>query len=348
MAAIRVFLLTCRRPKLLSRALASLRVQTFTDWTCELHNDAPEDDSPRRLLEAQPDPRVILHQHDRNWGPVASFNRAFAGGPEPFLTLLEDDNWWDPAFLATAHAALVANPAANVAWANMRLWQEEADGQWRDTGRTIWKVSPAAQPRMFYWPQALQLTTALHSNGAMLCRTRASASARVPPSTPFAIIEPVRERLLPGGWLFLPEPLAHFALTRHTSRSADRVNWLQSQLLVAASFLASVPVDPDTFASLWKNLRAQTPPSTPLLFQLALAGIRPRGMLRAARAADWLRFLAGAVRHPVTLFSALRFRHDHPLLWPLLLAAARQRSAEETARRGGQAPPAGLITKDLA
>lgn len=347
MAAIRVFLLTCRRPQVLPRALASLRAQTFTDWICELHNDAPEDDSPRQLLQSHPDPRITLHQHDRNWGPIASFNHAFAGGPEPFLTLLEDDNWWDPEFLATAHAALVAEPGANVTWANMRLWQEETGGGWRDTGRTIWQAAPAAAPRLFYWPQLLQLTTALHSNGAMLCRARASAAACVPPATPFAIIEPVRERLLPGGWLLLPVPLANFALTRQSARSADRSHWAQSQLLVAASFLESVPVDADTVAALWDNLRTQIPPSTPLLFQLALAGVHPRKLLRAARAGDWLRFLAGTIRHPVTFIRALRFRRDHAILWSVLLKAARQRTAETVARLGGAVMPAGLKAKSL-
>src|SRR5271157_3513607 len=50
MAAIRVYLLTCRRPQLLRRALCSLIAQTFADWKCELHNDAPEDDTPARVL----------------------------------------------------------------------------------------------------------------------------------------------------------------------------------------------------------------------------------------------------------------------------------------------------------
>jgi len=342
MAAIRVFLLTCRRPHLLPRALASLRAQTFTDWTCELHNDAPEDDSPARLLAADPDPRIVLHQHAKNWGPVATFNHAFAGGPEPFLALLEDDNAWDPDFLARARAALIAHPEAAVAWANLRLWQEEADGKWTDTGRAIWNVPPGAAPRLFHWPQPLQLSDALHSNGAMLCRTAASAAARVPPDTPFAIIEQVRERLLAGGWLLLPEVLGRFALTRATARSDNRADWAQSRLLIAASFLAAVDLDQAALAAVWTTLREQRPPSTPLLFQLALAGAGPRGLLRPARAGDWFRFLAGAVRHPRTLWKALRFREDHAELWTQLVAGARRRTAE------APGPLGPVLTKDLA
>ena len=68
MAAIRVFLLTHRRRELLRRALDSLLAQTFTDWVCELHNDAPDDDFPRRLVAEIGDPRVSLHHHKHRLG----------------------------------------------------------------------------------------------------------------------------------------------------------------------------------------------------------------------------------------------------------------------------------------
>ncbi|MDB6127017.1 MAG: hypothetical protein JWM35_913, partial [Verrucomicrobia bacterium] len=68
---------------------------------------------------------------------------------------------------------------------------------------------------------------------------------------------------------------------------------------------------------------------------------------RGALLADWVRFLAGAIRHPRTLFRALRFRREHPQLWPLLVEAARRRTAEDVTRRGGEIPPAGLARKEL-
>lgn len=329
MASIRIFLLTCRRPQLLPRALASLRAQTFTDWVCELHNDAPEDHSPRDLLATLRDPRITLHQHSVNWGPVATFNHAFAAGPEPFASILEDDNWWEPEFLATAYAAILAAPRANVIWSNMRIWQEQSDGKWSDTGRTVWRTSPAdSHPRLYHWPQPLQLDNALHSNGAMLYRSAASVAACVPPSTPFAIIEPVRERLLPGGWLFIPQVLANFAHTLSTARSDNRDHWAQAQLLVAASYLAASPVPPHEIAAHWNRLRRQRPRGTLFLFHLACAGIRPLSILSHAGMTDWLHFLASAFRHPLNLLRALRFRSIHPQVWPCLLAAAQARSRE--------------------
>ena len=348
MAAIRVFLLTCRRPQMLPAALASLRAQTFTDWICELHNDAPEDDSPRRLLAQIPDPRITLHQHSTNGGAVATFNHAFAAGPEPFTAILEDDNRWDPEFLATAHTALLTTPDANVAFANLRLRQELPDGSWRDLGRTVWKTSPGDHvPRLFHWPQPLQAFDALHSNGAMLVRRQASAAALVPPSTPFAIIEPVRERLLAGGWLLLPQPLGDFSRTINTARSDRPADWAQSQLLLAASYFAAVQPDDEALGTFWKTLRSHQPPTTTLLFHLALSGVNPAAILRHARVSDWLRFLAGALRHPVALIRALRFRRRHTVLWEILRPAALQRSVEARARESSPADPAPLWTKHL-
>jgi hypothetical protein len=306
--------------------LASLRAQTFTDWVCELHNDAPEDDFPRQLLAEIRDPRITLHQHKTNWGAVATFNHAFAGGPEAFLSILEDDNWWEPHFLSTALSALRSTPEANVVWSNLHLWREEPDHTWTNTGRTIWSPRNRA-PQLFYWPQPLQCFDGLHSNGAMVVRAAASRQALVPTATPFDIIEPVRERLLPGGWLLLPEPLGHFALTLATARSENRGRWMQSQLLVAASYLTAVALSPVDWAALWRHLRAQIPAGTPLLFHLAFAGIHPGAILRHAHTVEWLRFLAGVVRHPLNFLGSLRFRSVHATAWQAMLAGAKARTA---------------------
>lgn len=333
MAQIRVFLLTYRRPALLRRALASLRAQTFTDWVCELHNDAPDDDAPRRLAEETGDPRVQYRHHERNWGPVAVFNHAYAGGPEPYLSILEDDNWWEPGFLAAALDALRDRPEVNVAWANMRLWRETPENKWRDTGRTIWPATAADDaPRIFSWPVPLQAYDALHSHGAMLCRAAPSRAALVPPETPLEIIEHVRERLFPGAWLLLPRPLANFAQTLQTARPTDRARWARAQLLIASSYLLAVRPDRAGREALCAALRRQTPPATSLVFQLAFSNIRHLGLLRHTRPRDWAVFLRGFVRRPQVLFKAMRYRSASGSLWPRLLSAAQSRTRENSAR----------------
>ena len=341
MPRVRIFLLTHRRPQLLRRALASLLAQTFTDWVCELHNDAPGEDAPRAVLDelAPGDTRFSCHDHENNWGAVATFNHAYAGGPELFASLLEDDNWWEPEFLATAIRALDARPDAALAWANMKIWQEQPSGSWTDTGRTIWATTHATPPLAeFRWPEILQAFDALHSQGAMVFRPDKFRVPGVPPATPLAIIEPLRERAAAGPLLLLTAPLAHFARTRDTARDTDAALWLQARLLTAASFFQTVPADAATLRKIWPARRTLRPSSADLFFPLALALRNPR-IVAPARAGDWLRFFLGAVRHPRRLARGLRFRRDHAAVWAWLVA--------QSAAAGAQPARATMIAKQL-
>lgn len=318
MPRIRVFLLTWRRPLLLRRALANLRAQTCSDWICELHNDDPDDDAPHRLVAELADPRIELHQHAQNWGAGPAMRHAYAGGPEPFAALLEDDNWWEPDFLAKATDALLSRPDAALAWSNMRLWREEPDGQWTDTGRTIWEIPPPDDgPREFRWPELLQAVDALHSHGAAVFRP--DRFSPIPDTTPLTIIESVREHAALGPLLFLPTPLAHFALTRSTARTGNRTEWLQCKLLLSASFFARYEIDRGSLRSLWDARRTQRPRDTAILVWTALA-LGQLQILRGARITDLCASLAGMLRHPRTTLHGLSFRRQYPELWSWLIA----------------------------
>jgi glycosyltransferase involved in cell wall biosynthesis len=317
MPRLRVFLCTYRRPQLLRRALRSLLAQTFSDWCCELHNDAPGDSAPEAILaELAPDDRRFVYcPHEKNWGAVAMFNHVFAGGPEPYATLLEDDNWWEPRFLATALAPLEVEPTAALIWANMRIWREEPDGAWRDTGRTIWKFAPGDRDAIsFRAPEILQAFDALHSQGAMVFRPENFRVKSVPASTPLALIEPTRERAAVGPLLLLPEPLANFALTQQTARSVDATQWLQAKLVLAASFFSHVAVADDVLERMWSVRRAQRPPDTDIFFFLALL-LRDSRFVRAASVRDWAHFLLSSARHPARFARGLRCRPALHELW---------------------------------
>ncbi len=333
MASIRVYVLTCRRPRLLRRAIGSLLAQTFSDWVCELHNDAPRDDTPAGILAelAPGDRRFTYCLHDPPWGPVASFNHCFRAGPEPFAALLEDDNWWEPELLAALHAALADQPEVALAWANMRVWRENQDATWTDTGQTVWPTG--AMPRPFDWPVLLQAFEGLHSNGAMLFRRPGGLPAAVPPETPFAIIEPVRERALAGRQLLVPRVLANYAVNRRSAEADDRRLWVEGQLLLAASFLAEVPLTPAAWDELLRLCRSATPRRTNLLLLLALAGVRRREILSRVAPSDLVRFAYSFGGNLLTNFRALRFRTAHAPLWAWLRTETAARTAE--ARRSG-------------
>ncbi|MCX6953945.1 MAG: glycosyltransferase [Verrucomicrobia bacterium] len=343
-ARVRVYLPTYRRPALLRRAVESLRAQTCADWICELHNDAPDDPAPAALVRELADPRITLHHHERNLGPIATFNLAHSGAPEPFFTLLEDDNWWEPDFLETMLGVLAARTEAEIAWANMRIWQETPSG-WTDTGTTIWPV--IATPHVsLAWPQLLQFDSPLHSNGAMLARAVTGDRLQVPPATLFSMVENVRERAFRYPLVLVPRPLANFAHTLQTARDPAVARWAQAQALCGAAFLRHLPLPDAEVARLWSARRAAIPPATSQLFFAGLLQPTP-GFFRHATVRDWLRFLLGCIRHPGTTLAILRARRQLSGFWSVIDRATEAACARPLVR--ADVPPLHLADRaDLA
>ena len=317
MAAVRIYLPTYRRPAMLPRALASLRAQTCPDWICELHNDDPADPRPGQLLAELGDPRLTLVTHPRNLGGTATFNLFFRSTPEPFYSILEDDNWWEPEFLATMLAAAAAHPDVTVFWANMRVAQEHANGSFTDTGHTLWSETAGEAVRFFPWGQPQQICAALHSNGAALFRSRPGQDFKIP-EVPFAVIEPFRERMFPHPLVLVSRPLATFSHTLKTARSRDAVEWGETQAMLAATFFAGSPWTEADIARFWTEARAQRPPGTTSLILAALAHPAARPLLAHARWRDWWVALRGMVRRPGLYFRLRRSRVARADWWDFL------------------------------
>jgi len=315
MATVRVYLCTYRRHALLPRALNSLVAQSFDDWVCEVHNDDPTDDFPRRLVREIADPRVRIVDHDRNLGIGATFNLVYQQTGEEFVSMLEDDNWWEPQFLEVMVDTMRAWPNVDLAWSNMRLWQEREDGSWLDTGENLWQREQAAEVELHFFPSLARISEARHSNGAMLVRTRRIRDFVIPDSTTSSAMEAVRERTFPHPLLFVPRVLANFALTRSTSRSLDLSDWMHSHLLLVASFLRNVPLDAPALRILWHLARTAETRSTNDLLLAGLLFKGARRVLRYATLGDVVRLMASLVRHPGRMRRTLRrIRRDAELL----------------------------------
>lgn len=333
MATVRVFLPTYRRRILLQRAVASLRAQSFQDWVCEIHNDDPNDESPHRLLSELNDPRFQLITHERNLGGTATFNLFFKPTAEPFYAMLEDDNWWEPAFLATMMATAVAHAEVTVFWANLRLWQEMPDGSFRDTGRTAWPTEGKSR-KSFAWGQPAQILGALHSHGAALIRSRAGDDFTTP-DVPIAAVEPFRERALPHPIMLVTAPLANFSITLQTARSRDYSEWGEVQNVLAATFLKYAELDAAATSKLWRDARAKSPASTSVLIAAALVERSCRAQLRHSQAIDWLRWFVSSCRRPISLWRILRSRSRHPEWWDYLDSHSAARFKEKSHRDVG-------------
>lgn len=328
MATIRVFVPTFRRATLLPRALASLQAQTFSDWTCEVHNDDPRDHAPQAIVDQLNDHRIRLITHDRQLGATAAFNLFFKAAPEPFYTMLEDDNWWEPEFLATMLEAARVYPRATLIWANMRLWQEMRDGSFRFTGKTVWPRTEAKH-LTFEWANPAQMCGALHSNGAALIRSRPGDNFSIP-NVPFAAVEPFRERALPHPLVLITKPLANFSITQKSARNEDYAAWGEAQTALAATFLKYTPMNAAERERLWSEARRKAPPGTGVLINAALMEPACRQHLRHSRARDWIRWLIGIVRRPNAGWQIMRSRQRHPDWWSFLErhTMARQQAAK--------------------
>lgn len=331
MVFCRIYLCTYRRNHLLPRAFDSLLNQTFTDWVCEVHNDDPQDPFPRQLVEKTADPRIAIVDHSENLGSNRTFNQIFQNVSESFVSLLEDDNWWQPDFLEKMIEAMEKFPEVQVAWANMRFWQEEVDGTWTDTKKNIWERSETDNPELFWFPNKQQIGGALHSNGAMLVRTQYISNYAVPDRTPFEAAEAVRDRTFHYPILFLPQVLANFAITRETSRSKNRGTWGQIQSLLIASFFKYVPMEEDTLRGVWYQARSQVPRSTATLFFAASICRECRKIVKYATLEDWIFFIASCLKRPSISWRVFKSISSHRELWDFLNqhTALRVREAQQ-------------------
>jgi hypothetical protein len=199
--------------------------------------------------------------------------------------------------------------------------------------------------RLFRWAQPLQFNDALHSNGAMLLRAPLAAHLAVPPSTPFDMMEALRERLIPHPLVLVPKPLANYALTAGTARSGNPVTWGRCKTLLGAAFLLHARLTPADRRKIWASQRRLTPRSTGALFWAALVSGR-LGFLRGASVADWTLFCLHSARHPVRLRRILRARHSHPEVWQCLSRAVADRFAETRAAGWPDVETAGVASRD--
>jgi hypothetical protein len=328
-ATVRVFLCTYRRHKLLHRALQSLLAQSFTDWVCELHNDAPGDPYPAELCAEAGDARITVVNHPENLGGIGTFNLMFDPRPERYISLLEDDNWWEPDFLARMVTAMDSNPRAIAGWANMRIWSEGQEGAWIDTQQLVWNCPSDAPVELFTWPHYQQAWHSLHSTGSMLVRAGDLIDFKLPLKMRFDFADPVRERAMPHPLLFMPAPLVNFSLTRETARTSSRIGLAEHYVLLLLSFFQHVHPSRETVQAIWKSARACDVRSTDKLLLAGIYDSACRPLLREATAMEWLLFLAAQLRRPRSFLHAMRARTRYPELWAYLDHHTRIRASSQ-------------------
>ena len=93
---------TKNRTVFLQRAINSILAQTFHDWLLVLVNDGGEKKAVDALVEefaGQFQRRIQVIHHDRTAGMEAASNHGIKESKSLYLTILDDDDTWDPTFL---------------------------------------------------------------------------------------------------------------------------------------------------------------------------------------------------------------------------------------------------------
>lgn len=92
---VSVVIPTRQRPELLSRALASLRAQTTTDWEAVVVVDG-RDPATEALLAAEADPRIRAVVNEVSMGGGEARNIGIRAATGAWIGLLDDDDEWLP------------------------------------------------------------------------------------------------------------------------------------------------------------------------------------------------------------------------------------------------------------
>lgn len=327
MAKVKIFLPTYKRNSLLKRSVQSILNQTFQDWECEVHNDDPTDDFPEKYISSLNDTRFIFNQHQINLGPIATFNLMFEPTLAKYICLLEDDNWWEPEFLAKMTECMDASPDIVVAFSNANIWQELPENRWEKLQQTTCDEPEPA--KYFYFPSINHIFHYHQSNCSTMIRNYPKiGDLKVPVNIRFDFIEGIRERASPHPLLFINETLSNFSQTLATTRKISLDGIFENYLLLIDSFFTKVKIDENYIKLLWAGARQNTIKSFNKLLYTGLICKNSRKLLQEATWSEWIFFFMYNVKHPLIFFKCLRAKRKYHVLWQYLLLNTQKRIDE--------------------
>ena len=313
---------------MLRRAIASVLAQTYTHIVVKVVNDDPNDEAVEDIVRETQDDRVSMFAPVVRRGPTRNFNLVFDERDADYVSLLEDDNWWEPGFLEQQLFALEGAPDCLLVVANEQLWQELDDGGWLNTKLTIWPFADIRRHKF----SVEEIGSAKICNSAMLVRVRREHPLQTPEIIPVDVTEHFRERLLPPLVLLNGVPLVNYAMTLQTARNTCGDSWGDHQcLLIGSVFVAADPGDGKALAArLWRNCVGKTSQRAVSLISTSIAFPEARALLWAAPTMSLCRFGLWLIRRPVRLIRLLTVRRrlakelDFLVAAPLTQYLARQ------------------------
>lgn len=298
---VAVYLVTYRRHAMLRRSLASVLAQTHRNVRVHVVNDDPDDPEVGQIVAAAADPRAALFEPVIKRGATGSFGLVFEETAADYTALLEDDNWWEPAFLQSQVGVLESRPGAMAIVGNERIWREESDGGWTDTGRTIW---PFLDVRAHRYSLESLCGSATYCNSSALIRVDRRHRMAVPGSIPVDVTEHFRDRTMQDTILLNGAPLTNYAETIKTARDTTGRRWSHyQQVLTGSCFVAlqSAKARKALARTLWREIDRPTSPRAVALILAGLATPRARALLWQAPRIALARGILTAVRRSGSL-----------------------------------------------
>jgi glycosyltransferase involved in cell wall biosynthesis len=211
MTKIAVVMRTYERPVLLARAIASVQLQTFTDWELVVVNNGGQpagvDAVVRTAMNATPSGTIrVIHLSERVGMEEAS-NRGLADSDSEFFVIHDDDDSWDSRFLDVAIAALRESPASVAAVTGVtRIYETFRGGK-------VWPVShenfPLSQGRLTY--RGMIGGNTFPPIAALFRRSVLNTAGNFDSSLPVLGDWEFNLRAVAAGdFVFIPERLAHY------------------------------------------------------------------------------------------------------------------------------------------
>lgn len=109
--AITVVIPAFNRSALMSRAVESIRRQTYSDRKLvEVDHASPDDTSVVVAIAMQHDSRISYHRHDKNIGMLANWELACSAVETGYFSLLCDDDYQLPGFFQAAAREMNRHP----------------------------------------------------------------------------------------------------------------------------------------------------------------------------------------------------------------------------------------------
>ena len=321
---------------MLRRAIRSVLDQTYSNLVVRVVNDDPADLMVANILKEFDDPRVDLFLPVQKRGATRNFNLVFKETEAAYVSLLEDDNWWESTFIFDMLHILREHPKDTIVVGNETIWQEQLDGSWLNTERTIWEFRGL---RSYEYELEAICGHAKLCNSSMLVRIEPRQNFLTPDNIPVDVTEHFRERLLPTKILLNGNPLVNYAETLQTARGQGYL-WGQYQMVLIASAFAALSNDKyreDLANLLWANC---TDPVSPRAVSLVGAGLvfrEARHLLFAARFVALGRAAIWLLRRPERLRVLARTREELATQFDYLIKAPLTVALAERFERGIQA-----------